>query len=369
MVFCLFDLDVSAVFSGISKYNGMITSAYDVAECNELYIDEDYVDYWFQYVFSNRYYKMYSKNVRYTISFDAFGALKTPVPSIEEQKKIAHYLDWQVSKINSLIDTRKQQVRLLREQREIRISRIVKRGLDETRPLKDSGIDYIGKVPDHWQILLNGRLFKENSRKFEDDELVLSLSQKDGLLPYENMKERSLHTASYDNWKLVLPNDLVLNRFKAHLGVFFASKYRGIVTFHYGVFVPKRDANSKYYEALYHTPEYRTVYAGRSNGMTVGLQNLSNQNFYDVYTIYPPKEEQDAIVKEIEKVEQQTKEAIDAINDYIDILHELRSRIIAEAVTGHIDVREIEVPDFEHIDEDIEIENDEELDESEEQED
>ena len=250
MVFCLFDLDVSAVFSGISKYNGMITSAYDVAECNELYIDEDYVDYWFQYVFSNRYYKMYSKNVRYTISFDAFGALKTPVPSIEEQKKIAHYLDWQVSKINSLIDTRKQQVRLLREQREIRISRIVKRGLDETRPLKDSGIDYIGKVPDHWQILLNGRLFKENSRKFEDDELVLSLSQKDGLLPYENMKERSLHTASYDNWKLVLPNDLVLNRFKAHLGVFFASKYRGIVTFHYGVFVPKRDANSKYYEAL-----------------------------------------------------------------------------------------------------------------------
>lgn len=369
MVFCLFDLDVSAVFSGISKYNGMITSAYDVAECNELYIDEDYVDYWFQYVFSNRYYKMYSKNVRYTISFDAFGSLKTPVPSIEEQKKIAHYLDWQVSKINSLIDTRNQQVRLLREQREIRISRIVKRGLDETRPLKDSGIDYIGKVPDHWQILLNGRLFKENSRKFEGDELVLSLSQKDGLLPYENMKERSLHTASYDNWKLVLPNDLVLNRFKAHLGVFFASKYRGIVTFHYGVFVPKRDANSKYYEALYHTPEYRTVYAGRSNGMTVGLQNLSNQNFYDVYTIYPPKEEQDAIVKEIEKVEQQTKEAIDAINDYIDILHELRSRIIAEAVTGHIDVREIEVPDFEHIDEDIEIENDEEVDESEEQED
>lgn len=49
---------------------------------------------------------------------------------------------------------------------------------------------------------------------------MLSLSQKDGLLPYENMKERSLHTASYENWKLVFPNDLVLNRFKAHLGVF-----------------------------------------------------------------------------------------------------------------------------------------------------
>ena len=93
MVFCLFDLDVSAVFSGISPYHGMITSAYDVAKCNELYIIPHYADYWFRFVFSNRYYKMYSKNVRYTLSYDAFGSLKTPIPTINEQKKIVKYLD------------------------------------------------------------------------------------------------------------------------------------------------------------------------------------------------------------------------------------------------------------------------------------
>ena len=65
MIFCLFDLDCSAVFSGLSNYNGMITSAYDVFMPNSKYLNNLYVDYWFQYVFSNRYYKMYSKNIRY----------------------------------------------------------------------------------------------------------------------------------------------------------------------------------------------------------------------------------------------------------------------------------------------------------------
>jgi len=85
MVFCLFDLDCSAVFSGISNYNGMITSAYDVFSTSDR-IDSRYADYWFKYVFSNRYYKMYSKNIRYTVTTDMFQSLKTPVPPLAEQR-------------------------------------------------------------------------------------------------------------------------------------------------------------------------------------------------------------------------------------------------------------------------------------------
>ena len=180
---------------------------------------------------------------------------------------------------------------------------------------------------------------------------MLSLSQKDGLLPYENMKERSLHTASYENWKLVFPNDLVLNRFKAHLGVFFSSNYRGIVTFHYGVYEPVMKISSKYYEALYHTPEFRRVFASKSNGMTVGLQNLSNTNFYSVYTVYPPHEEQCQIVCKIKEIEEKYRDLIAKINQEIDCLHEYRTRLISDVVTGQIDVRNIEVPDFEMVEE------------------
>lgn len=130
MVFCLFDLDMSAVFSGVSKFHGMITSAYDVAVCNKSYINEKYVDYWFQYVFSNRYYKIYSKNVRYTISFGAFGAIKTPVPPIEEQKQIVRFLDWKVSSINKLISLRKKEIKLLEELKEKIISDTVTGNID-----------------------------------------------------------------------------------------------------------------------------------------------------------------------------------------------------------------------------------------------
>lgn len=132
-------------------------------------------------------------------------------------------------------------------------------------------------------------------------ETQLSLSQRDGLIATKDMRERSLQTASYDNWKVTIPGDLVLNRFKAHLGVFFAATLRGIVSFHYGVFAPRRELHSKYFELLFHTYPYRAIYAGRSNGMTVGLQNLSNQNFYNVRCIVPPVSEQIAIVAYTER--------------------------------------------------------------------
>ena len=168
--------------------------------------------------------------------------------------------------------------------------------------MKDSGVDYIGMIPSHWQVILNHRLWEEKTRGYSTTETVLSLSQQDGVVPYEDMTERSLHTSSYDNWKLVFPGDLVVNRFKAHLGVFFSSAYRGIVTFHYGVFQFKMNGSTKYYEYLYHTPKFCQVYASLSNGMTVGLQNLSNSHFYGAYSVYPPVHEQKEIVDKIETI-------------------------------------------------------------------
>ena len=285
-----------------------------------------------------------------------YGKLKNhmiPVPPRDEQDQIVRYLDWQVSKINKLIAAKKKQIALLREQKQNRVNDIVLHGINPTCKLKESGIGYIGTVPNHWLVLLNHRVFISVTRKFDEQETVLSLSQKDGLIPYEIMTERSLHTASYDNWKLVLENDLVLNRFKAHLGVFFASNYRGIVTFHYGVYSPRMPLLAKYYEALYHTPIFRCIYAGQSRGMTVGLQNLSDTNFFSTYTLYPPFDEQKLIVTAIEKIESQYASIEKKITMSIDALQELRTRLISDVVTGQMDVRSVAVPEYEPVEEDI----------------
>ena len=213
---------------------------------------------------------------------------------------------------------------------------------------KDSGVQWLGEIPGHWKTLLNGILFIEDVRKPETDDIPLSLSQVDGVIPTDEMKESSLKTSSYDNWKRVIVNDLVLNRFKAHLGVMFASNYVGMVSFHYGVFKAKMDLVPKYYEYLYHTNIYRFIYADASKGMTVGLQNLSNTSFYNVRAIYPPKDEQHSIVSFLDAKCGKIDEWVTKKQKEVEHLQELKQRVIADAVTRglnpHVKMKTTNIP-------------------------
>ena len=189
------------------------------------------------------------------------------------------------------------------------------------------------EIPSHWKEILNGILFKENVRKPNENDIPLSLSQKDGLIPTDLMKESSLKTSTYDNWKKVLKHDLVLNRFKAHLGVLMASDYEGMVSFHYGVYEPQLPLITKYYELLYHTDIYKGIYAYSSNGMTVGLQNLSNIVFYSIKGIYPPLAEQEKIVSSLEDKTSKIDAYVADKEKEIELLQELKQKTIADAVT------------------------------------
>ncbi len=272
---------------------------------------------------------------------DRFGSIPISLPPPDEQAAIVRFLGWSNGQLEKAIRAKRKVITLLNEQKQAVIHRAVTRGLDPSVPLKPSGVSWLGDIPAHWETPLNQRVFREQIRPHGDlPELQLSLSQRDGLIATKDMQERSLQTATFDNWKVTLPGDLVLNRFKAHLGVFFASTLRGIVSFHYGVFAPRRELYSKYFELLFHTYPYRTIYAGRSNGMTVGLQNLSNQNFYSVRCLVPPVQEQLEIVARIERETEALNTAIYRFEREIELLREYRTRLVADVVTGKLDVRE-----------------------------
>ena len=152
MIFCLFDLDCSAVFSGLSPFDGMITSAYDVYMPDKKYVDKHYIEYWFQYVFSYRYYKMYSKSIRYTITSDMFKMIVTPVPPIQEQQIIGNFLDRKCTQIDALIANEEQQIAKLKAYKQSVITETVTKGLDPDVPMKDSGYEFIGSIPECWEI-------------------------------------------------------------------------------------------------------------------------------------------------------------------------------------------------------------------------
>lgn len=152
MIFCLFDLDCSAVFSGVSPYYGMITSAYDVYEINKKLADNLYVDYLFQYAFSNRYYKIYSKNIRYTVTTEMFKSIRTPIPPLDTQMKIGTLLSNKCSKVDKLIEVQQAQIEKLKEYKQAVITEAVTKGLDKSAPMKDSGVEWIGEIPEDWSI-------------------------------------------------------------------------------------------------------------------------------------------------------------------------------------------------------------------------
>ncbi len=205
--------------------------------------------------------------------------------------------------------------------------------MERYKEYKDSVLPGMNAIPKHWKEILNGILFKENIRRPLENDIPLSLSQKDGLIPTDMMKESSLKTSSYDNWKRVVKHDLVLNRFKAHLGVLMASDYEGMVSFHYGVYEPQLPLVTKYYELLYHTDIYKGIYAYSSNGMTVGLQNLSNLAFYSIKGIYPPLAEQEKIVRYLEGKTSKIDAYVAEKEKEIQLLQELKQKTIADAVT------------------------------------
>lgn len=151
LVFCLFDLDCSAVFAGVSNYEGMISPAYKVVSMQEGYYPQFY-GYWFDYIFDGRKYKYLSKNIRYSLTYDEFAALGIVAPHFGEQQKIADYLDKICGEADEMIALQEKMIEELKAYKQSIITEAVTKGLNPNAPMKNSGIDWIGEIPEHWGI-------------------------------------------------------------------------------------------------------------------------------------------------------------------------------------------------------------------------
>lgn len=152
MVMCLFDLDVSAVFSGLSSYDGMISPAYKIYNCNKN-IYNNYAKYWFQYCFDGRKYKAYSKSLRYVVNTEDFEQIDILLPPREEQEKIANFLDKKVTKIDDVIEKTKETIEDYKKYKQSIITKAVTKGLDKNVEMKDSGVEWIGKIPKNSKVI------------------------------------------------------------------------------------------------------------------------------------------------------------------------------------------------------------------------
>ena len=340
---------------GVSPLNGSVSLINIVLKPRQSW-NEKYVHYLMRcHLFSDEYYRNGRGIVAdlWTTRYSEMKSILLPVPPRKEQDQIVRYLDWQTSKINRLIAAKKQQIQILKEQQQKLICEVITKGVHSDADCKDSHIAWIGDIPSHWSAIRCKYLFRErDERSKEGTETHLSMSQKYGLVPDSQLDERRMLSESYAGGKLCYQDDLVLNRLKAHLGVFALAPQFGVISPDYTVLIPNTERIiPSCGEIVLKSALCRRELRVRVRGIIEGFWRLYTDDFYTIYLPVPPIEEQKEIMQYIDAQAKKASAVENALNREIELLHELRTRLISDVVTGQLDVRNIEVPDFELVEE------------------
>jgi type I restriction enzyme S subunit len=318
----------------------MITGAYTVFESLGRGSSE-YFELFYRAMDDRKLLSPLYSGLRHTIPAERFLGTKTPQPPPTEQAAIVRFLDWANGRLDRVIRAKRKVISLLNEQKQAIIHRAVTRGLDSFVPLKPSDIPWLGDIPQHWEVLRSKYVYREvDNRSSTGEETHLSMSQKYGLILSSHIEVRRLVSESYAGAKLCEKGDLVLNRLKAHLGVFALAPERGLVSPDYTVFCPARELEKRYFEAVYRTPACRVELRKRAKGIVQGFWRLYTDDFYDIRVPVPPLDEQKLIMAQLDIDLSGANIAISRLEREIELLREYRTRLVADVVTGKLDVRE-----------------------------
>jgi len=338
-VFCLFDVEETPRCVGLSDFDGMITGAYTVMEPNENF-DKRFLYHYYLNLDADKRMKPLYTGLRNTISKDNFFAFKTFVPPLKEQTKIAQFLDDKTTKIQDAITIKDQQIKLLKERKQILIHKAVTQGLNPNVTLKDSGVEWIGKIPKHWQILPGFMVYRENKTKNTGmiQDVILSLSYGNIVIkPKEKLV--GLVPESFETYQIVKPGDIIircmdLQNDKTSLRTGIAVN-DGIITSAYlNLNIINNNVSEYVYNFLHSLDTTKVLYK-----FGTGLrQNLNFSDFKHLQIPKPPKEEQRNIVDYIENITKKIETAISLKQQEIEKLKEYKSSLINGVVTGKVKV-------------------------------
>lgn len=343
LVMCLFDLDCSAVFSGLSSYNGMISPAYKVLKVKKRIANEQYYRYWFNYVGSKRFYKQYSKSLRFTLNADEFNRLFSLLPSLDEQQRIAEFLDRECGKIDGLKADIQAQIDTLEQYKRSVITEAVTHGLNPSAPMKDSKV-WFGQIPAEWKELKGKYVFKQRNDRGNNICLrLLSPTQKYGVIPQDKYEELTGMNAvklndstNYALLKTIHKGDYCIS-LRSFQGGFEYSEYEGVVSPAYQVFYPIATIADGYYKYLFKEKGFIDVI----NSYTMSLRdgkNIAFDDFGDTFIPVPPLDKQQEIAEYLDNKCAEIEQIIADKKTQIETLDGYKKSLIFEYVTGKKEV-------------------------------
>ncbi|EJM75730.1 restriction endonuclease S subunit [Pseudomonas sp. GM49] len=282
------------------------------------------------------------------ISMEQVRSCALAWPPRFELTQIARFLDHETARIDALIEEQQRLIELLKEKRQAVISHAVTKGLDPTVQMKDSGVEWLGEVPEHWGVLRIGAVYSEAVEKGLAELPVLRVSIHYGVSDRELTEEESdrkiTRIDDREKYKRVRHGDLVYNMMRAWQGGFGAVLVDGLVSPAYVVARPISMNISRYVEQLLRTGCAIEEMRKNSYGITDFRLRLYWDQFKNIYIAVPPERERQQIMLRIDSLISESDALRNEADILINILQERRSALISAAVTGKIDVRSWQPP-------------------------
>jgi type I restriction enzyme S subunit len=286
--------------------------------------------------------KLNTSNAQPLITGAKVMNFKIPLPPLSEQTVIANFLDEKTTKIDTAITQKEQMISLLKERKQILIQNAVTKGIDPAAKMKDSGVDWIGEIPEGWEVKRLKYILEERNERSEDGtEPLFMMSQVHGLVIRSEYHDKAEVASTAVGNKRVYKNDLVFNKLKAHLGVFFKSTIDevGLVSPDYAVYLSKGIITDlKYFEYLFRHPAYISTFICKATGIVEGLIRLYTHDLFSIKIPIPSHKVQLEILSFIETESTKIDTSITLQQQQITKLKEYKSILIDHAVTGKIKV-------------------------------
>ena len=351
IVFRFTDLqnDKRSLRSAIAKYHGIITSAYIAVKTKQ---NADFYNYLFRaYDLQKVFYSM-GEGMRQSLKMDELNKMPVVLPSKDEQKRIVSFLDTETARIDNLIAKQEKLIELLEEQRKSIISHAVTKGLDPNAPMKDSGVEWLGEVPENWDVVKSKRLFWcKGGFAFSSDEFY-----EEGNYPViriSNIQDKSISTD-----KIVYVNSCskkVFKQFSAYtddlifcmtgaslgkVGILPKELNFALINQRVGRLDITSCTVKQFVFYLVSSYGFQNNIRMLGVGLTDNFPNISSDQIGIIDVALPPLSEQQDIVSYLDTENSKIDILIEKQTHLIEKLKEYRASIISHAVTGKIDVRE-----------------------------
>lgn len=278
------------------------------------------------------------------LNFNNFRLVDLPLPPQREQDRIARFLDWKTAQINKFIRNKRRLIELLKEQKQNVINQAVTRGLDPKVKFKPSGVEWIGDIPEHWEVrrlkFLCHNLNEQTSEK-QPGETYIALEHVESWtgrisLPHDEI--------TFDSQvKRFQPGDVLFGKLRPYLAKVTRSQIAGVCVGEFLVLRATGDVSADFLEQKLRSKRVIDLINSSTFGAKMPRADwtfIGNLKF-----AYPPADEQRDILEHIQEKSAEIDQAISRAQREIELMREYRTRLISDVVTGQVDVRGIEVPE------------------------